>query len=588
MRGLKNMSIFDLFSMLGGLAMFLYGMHYMGEQLEKLSGGKLERILEKMTDKTYKGVLLGCVVTAVIQSSSAVTVMVVGFVNSGIMELSRAIGVIMGANVGTTVTAWVLSLTGLSGDSLFINLLKPSSFAPVLAVIGVFLLMFSKSDKKKNIGGILTGFGVLMLGMNYMSSAMSGLADNEQFTSILLKFSNPVLGILAGTVLTAVIQSSSASVGILQALAISGSVSYATAFPIILGQNIGTCVTAIISSVGTSKNAKRAACAHLYFNVIGVILAMTIFYGANAIFHFDFLDNSISASQIAVMHSVFNIFSTIVLLPFTKQLEFLANKTIKSEHIKGEQTILLDDRFLITPSYAVEKSRELTIEMAEVVEKTAITAMSAVKNYTEEKAQLIKENEKKTDKYEEVLEAYLVKISALNLNDEDSKNVFILHHAIENFEKIGDYSEDILKIKKNINKNNINFSEKAKYELSVMMAATTKIITLTTEAFKTNDNEKAKAIEPLEEAIDKIKKELKNRHLKRIELGSCSVDQGFVYLDIINALERIADHCSSLAVSMIELESGDYNVHEYTRDLKETDKEFIENLDAYLEKYSIN
>ncbi|MFR6065941.1 MAG: Na/Pi cotransporter family protein [Eubacterium sp.] len=583
------MDVYSVLSMIGGLALFLYGMHYMGEQLEKLSGGKLERILEKMTDKTIKGVLLGCAVTAVVQSSSAVTVMVVGFVNSGIMELSRAIGVIMGANIGTTVTAWILSLTGLSGDSLIINLLKPSSFAPVLAVIGVFLVMFTKKEKIKNIGGILTGFSVLMMGMTFMSDAMGGLADNEQFTSLLIKFSNPLLGILAGTVLTAVIQSSSASVGILQALAITGSVPFSTAFPIILGQNIGTCVTALISSVGTNKNAKRAAFAHLYFNIIGVVLALILFYGANAIFDFAFMSDAITASQIAVLHSVFNIFSTIVLLPFTKQLEFLACKTIKDSGKKAETpSVLLDDRFLINPSYAVEKSREITCKMADMVEKTAITSFSILKNFSDEKAQLILENEKETDKYEELLETYLVKISALNLSDEDSKNVFILHHAIENFEKIGDYSEDILKIKKNINKKNIIFSERAKYDLSVMMAATTKIITLAVEAFKTNDIVKAREIEPLEEVIDKLKKELKNRHLKRIEQGSCSVDQGFVYLDIINALERISDHCASLAVSMIELESGDYNVHEYTRELKETDKEFVENLDSYLEKYALN
>lgn len=583
------MSIYSIFSLFGGLALFLYGMNMMGDGLEKISGGKLEQILEKMTDKTYKGVLLGCAVTAVIQSSSAVTVMVVGFVNSGIMELSRAIGVIMGANIGTTATAWILSLTGIDGDSLIVNLLKPSSFAPVLAVIGVFLLLFSKSDKRKNIGGIIAGFGILMMGMEFMSDSMSGLADNQQFTSILLKFSNPVLGILAGMILTAIIQSSSASVGILQALSLTGAVSFGTAFPIVLGQNIGTCVTALIASVGTNKNAKRAAMAHLYFNIIGVVLAVALFYGGNAIFQFDFLQNTVTPSQIAIIHSVFNIFSTLVMLPFTKQLEKLAYMTIKDgKKGKEDAPVLLDERFLLTPSYAVEKSREVTVQMADLVEKTAMTAFSLLKNYKSEKASKISENEKKTDKYEEMLETYLVKVSALQLSDEDSKNVFILHHAIEDLEKISDYCEDILKIKKNINKKNIIFSEKAKYDLSVMLAAVTKIINLTVEAFKMNDITKAREIEPLEEVIDKLKKELKNRHLKRIEDGSCSVDQGFVFLDVINALERIADHCASLAVSMIELESGEYNVHEYTRELKESDKEFVENLDSYLEKYSLN
>lgn len=587
------MDLNSILSMIGGLALFLYGMQFMGNQLEKMSGGKLERILEKMTDKTYKGVLLGCAVTAVIQSSSAVTVMVVGFVNSGIMQLSRAIGVIMGANVGTTVTAWILSLTGLSGDSLIVSLLKPSTFAPVLAVIGVFVLMFCKKEKVKNIGGIATGFAILMMGMTFMSDAMSGLASNEEFTSILVKFSNPLLGVLVGALLTAVIQSSSASVGILQALAISGSVSFATAFPIILGQNIGTCITALISSLGTNKNAKRAAFAHFYFNVIGVILALIVFYGGNAIFGLPFLNEAASAADIAVMHTVFNLFATAVLLPFTKQLEFLATKTIKDSKkdeakVDPAQKALIEDRFFINPAYAVEKCKEVTVEMANIVEKMSLSALSIIKNYSEEKANTILENEKTTDKYEEILETYLVKISAMDLNDEVSKDVFVLHHAIENFEKIGDYSEDILKARIAINERKYSLSDQAKYELSVMIAALTKTINLTMEAFRENDFAKAKQIEPLENVVDNLKKQLKNRHLKRVEEGECSVQNGFLYLDIINAFERIADHCSDIAVSMIELESGDYNVHTYVREIKETDKEFIENLDSHLEKYSLN
>ena len=459
----------------------------------------------------------------------------------------------------------------------------------MLALIGVFLLMFSKNEKRKNIGGIIAGFGILMIGMEFMSDSMSGLADNQQFASVLVKFSNPVLGILAGMILTAVIQSSSASVGILQALSLTGTVPFATAFPVILGQNIGTCVTALISCVGTSKNAKRAAFAHLYFNIIGVVLAVILFYGANAIFHFDFLQNAVTPSQIAIVHSVFNIFSTVVLLPFTKQLEKLARLTIRDGKTSdSDAPVLLDERFLLTPSYAVEKSREATVQMAQLVEKTAMTAFSLFKNYKPEKAHKIYDNEKKTDKYEEILETYLVKISSLQLSDEDSKNVFILHHAIEDLEKISDYCEDVLKIKKNIIKKNIAFSDKAKYDLSVMIAAVTKIVNITVEAFNANDISKMREIGPLEEVIDKLKKDLKSRHLKRIEEGSCSVSQGFVFLDLINALERIADHCASLAVSVIELESGEYNVHEYTREIKESDKDFIENLDSYLEKYSLN
>lgn len=583
------MDIFSVISMLGGIALFLYGMKFMGEQLEKLSGGKLEVILEKMTDKTYKGVLLGAVVTAVIQSSSAVTVMVVGFVNSGIMQLSRAIGVIMGANIGTTVTAWILSLTQISGESLIISLLKPSSFAPVLAVISVFMLMFSKNEKRKNIGGIIMGFSVLMMGMTIMSDSMSGLAESESFTSMMLTFSNPIIGIIAGTLLAAVVQSSSASVGIIQALALSGGVNFAAAFPLLLGQNIGSCVPVLISSVGTSKNAKRTSVIYLYFNVIGVIITGILFYGLNAIIGFDFLENSISSVQIAVVNTAFKVFSTLILLPFTKQLEKLAVKTIRGDDGKEKKKQpLIEDRFFISPTYAIEKCREVTVKMADLVEKTAICAFSVIKNYTDEKAELITKNEKKTDKYEEILETYLVKVSSMDLSDEDSKNVFILLHAIENFEKIGDYSEDILKARKTMNKKNVNLSDKAKYELSVMIAAATKIIAVTNEAFKLGDINKAREVEPLEEVIDNLKKELKLRHMERIDEGECSVEQGLPYLDIVSSIEHIADHCSDLALSMIELTSGDYNIHSYIRDIKESDKEFIENLDSHLEKYSLN
>ncbi len=574
------MDIFSVISLLGGIALFLYGMSFMGEQLERLSGGKLEQILEKMTDKTYKGVLLGAAVTAV---------MVVGFVNSGIMQLTRAIGVIMGANIGTTVTGWILSLTQINGESLIISLLKPSSFAPVLAIISVFMLMFCKSEKKKNVGGIMMGFSVLMMGMTLMSDAMSGLADNENFTSLMLTFSNPVVGIIAGTLLAAVVQSSSASVGILQALALSGGVSFGAAFPIILGQNIGSCVPVLISSVGTNKNAKRAAFIYLYFNVIGVIITGALFYGIDYFVDFAFLGETISSVQIAIINTAFKVFSTLVLLPFTKQLEALAVKTIKG---KGEedkkQQPLIDDRFLASPAFAVEKCREVTVKMADMVEQTALCALSIIKNYTEEKAELIMGNEKKSDKYEDLLETYLIKISTMDLSDEDSKNIFVLHHAIENFEQISDYSLDILKARKTMNKKKVNLSEKAKYELSVMIAAATKIVAVTNESFKLNDVSLAREVQPLEDVIDKLKKELKHRHMQRIDEGECTVEQGLPYLDIVSAIEHIADHCCDLALSMIEIKSGDYNIHSYVRDVKKTDEDFTENLDSYLEKYSLN
>ncbi|MDE5995783.1 MAG: Na/Pi cotransporter family protein [Eubacterium sp.] len=585
------MNIFSVISLLGGIALFLYGMSFMGDQLEKLSGGKLEQILEKMTDKTYKGVLLGAVVTAVIQSSSAVTVMVVGFVNSGIMQLSRAIGVIMGANIGTTVTGWILSLTQINGESFIISLLKPSSFTPVLALISVFVLMFSKKEKQKNIGGIAMGFSILMIGMTLMSDSMSGLADDENFTSLMLTFSNPVVGIIAGTLLAAVVQSSSASVGILQALALSGGVSFGAAIPIILGQNIGSCVPVLISSVGTGKNAKRAAFIYLYFNVIGVVVTGALFYGVDYFVNFAFMENPISSVQIAILNTAFKVFSTVILLPFTKQLEALAVKTIRGKYEEKEEKKkqpLIDDRLLISPAFAVEKCREVTIQMADMVEETALCALSVVKNYTDEKAEMITKNEKKSDKYEDLLETYLIKISKMDISDVDSKNIFMLHHAVDNFEQISDYSEDILTARQTMNKKKVNLSDQAKYELSVMIAAATKIVSVTNKAFKLNDLELARKVQPLEDVIDKLKKELKYRHMQRIDEGECTVEQGLPYLDIVSAIEHIADHCCDIALSMIEIKSGDYNVHSYVRDVKENDENFIEKLDSYLEKYSLN
>ena len=584
------MNIFSIISLLGGVALFLYGMRFMGEQLEKLSGGKMEVILEKMTDRTYKGILLGAVVTAVIQSSSATTVMVVGFVNSGIMQLSRAVGVIMGANIGTTVTGWILSLTQINGNSLFVQLIKPSSFAPVLAIISVFVLMLAKNEKKKNLGGILMGFSVLMMGMTLMSDSMSGLSSDENFTSLMVSFSNPIVGIIAGTLLAAVVQSSSAAVGIIQALAISGSIGFSSVFPLLLGQNIGACVPVLISAVGASKNAKRTSLIYLYFNVIGVIIAGVLFYGINgAVGGFGFMGSEVSSIQIAIINSVFKVFTTIMFFPFTKQLEYLAVKSVRGgdEDNKKAQP-LIDERFMVSPTYAIEKCREVTVEMADLVEKSAVSALSVIKNYTDEKAEFITKSEKKADKYEELLETYLVRLGAMNLSDKDSKKVFILHHAIENFESISDYSEEILKARISMNKRNTILSDKAKYELSVMIAAAKKIVSTTIEGFKLDDRDKLRKVSPLEEVIDKLKKELRRRHMERIEAGECSVEQGLPYLDIVSAIEHIADHCSDLALSMIELEVGDYNIHTYSRDIKESDENFIEKLDSYLEKYSLN
>ena len=432
------------------------------------------------------------------------------------------------------------------------------------------------------------GFSVLMMGMTLMSDSMSGLADDEHFTSLMLTFSNPLVGILAGTLLAAVVQSSSASVGILQALALSGGVSFSAAIPIILGQNIGSCVPVLISSVGTGKNAKRAAFIYLYFNIIGVVVSGAVFYGIDYFVNFAFMDSPISSVQIAIFNTAFNVFSTVILLPFTKQLESLAIKTIRGEKEEKKKQPLIDERLLTSPAFAVEKCREATIQMADMVEETALCALSVIKNYTEEKAQLITKNERKSDKYEDLLETYLIKISAMDLSDVDSKNIFVLHHAIENFEQISDYSEDILTARIAMNKKNVNLSDRAKYELSVMIAAATKIVSVTNEAFKLNDIVLAQKVQPLEDVIDKLKKELKHRHMQRIDEGECTVEQGLPYLDIVSAIEHIADHCCDLALSMIEIKSGDYNVHSYVRDVKESDENFIEKLDSYLEKYSIN
>ena len=435
------------------------------------------------------------------------------------------------------------------------------------------------------------GFSILMMGMTLMSDSMSGLADDENFTSLMLTFSNPAVGIIAGTLLAAVVQSSSASIGILQALALSGGVSFGAAIPIILGQNIGSCVPVLISSVGTGKNAKRAAFIYLYFNIIGVVVTGALFYGVDYFVNFAFMESPISSVQIAILNTAFKVFSTVILLPFTKQLEAIAVKTIKGE--KGEKEEkkkqpLIDDRLLISPSFAVEKCREVTIKMADMVEETALCALSVVKNYTDEKAELITKNEKKSDKYEDLLETYLIKISKMDISDIDSKNIFMLHHAVENFEQISDYSEDILIARQTMNKKEVNLSDQAKYELSVMIAAATKIVSVTNKAFKLNDLNLARKVQPLEDVIDKLKKELKYRHMQRIDEGECTVEQGLPYLDIVSAIEHIADHCCDLALSMIEIKSGDYNVHSYVRDVKENDENFIEKLDSYLEKYSLN
>ena len=586
------MTIFDVLTLIGGLAMFLFGMSVMGDGLEKISGGKLESILEKMTNNRIKGVLLGLVVTALIQSSGAVTVMAVGFVNSGIMALSQVIGIIMGANIGTTVTAWLLSLTGIESSNIFLSMLKPSSFAPVLAFIGIILLMFCKGDKKKVAGNILLGFAILMIGMNTMSGSVEGLKDVPEFTGILTKFTNPILGVLAGFLLTTVMQSSSASVGVLQALSSTGAVTVSAAFPIILGQNIGSCTTVLISSIGASKNAKRAAGAHLVFNILGVILAMLLFYGGNAIFSLPFFDEIVSPASIAIIHSVFNIFATIVLFPFGKQLEKLMYILIPEGKNEAEGTTsesgLIDEKFIITPSYALDKTKEKCDEMALLAKKNINMCLDFIKIYNHSKDEKIKENEKLLDAFEDELETYLVKISTMNLSVTDSVRLSKLSHAIGNFERIGDYGVNILKTKRTMHKDKIHFSAEANKELDVMSRAVKEIVENSITAFINDDIELAQTIEPLEQVINNLKAELRARHSKRMEGDECSVENGMLFFDIVNSFERIADHCSNLAVCIIELSQGSYQTHSYLKGVKNSNnKTFMESFESYLNKYAI-
>lgn len=554
------MNIFGLFSLFGGLAMFLYGMNVMGSGLEKLGGGKFEQILEKLTSNPIKGVVLGAAVTAVIQSSSATTVMVVGFVNSGIMKLGQAIGIIMGANIGTTVTSWILSLSGIQGDSFWIQLCKPANFTPVLALIGIVFTMAAKSDSKKNIGNILLGFAVLMFGMETMSAAVEPLKDVEAFTNILTMFQNPILGVLAGAVLTAVIQSSSASVGILQALSSTGKITFGAAIPIIMGQNIGTCVTALISCIGASKNAKRAAMVHLYFNIIGTVLFLVLFYAANAIFNFAFVSDSVTPFNIAIVHTIFNVVATAVLLPFNKLLEKLARMTIK-EGAEESTFGLLDERFLQTPSFAVEQCMTLATNMAYMVKESFTMAQECVAKYSESIDRKIIETENLADEYEDALGAYLVKLSAKSLNESDSQKVSILLHAISDFEKMTDYTADLVFTAREKRDKDVHFSDKARQEITIMVNAVGEIIDLTISAFSKDDVKLANKVEPLEDVIDRLRNDLKNRHIKRMQEGRCSVNQGFVFTDYITALEKISDHCANVAAAIIELNDENYDVH---------------------------
>ena len=587
------MDIFGILTMIGGLALFLFGMDFMGANLSKASGGKLEYILEKLTSNPLKAVALGAGVTAIIQSSSATTVMVVGFVNSGIMKLSQATGIIMGANIGTTITSWMLSLTGIQGDSIWLKMLKPSSFAPVLALIGIIMYMFVKSEKKKYIGGILIGFAILMSGMETMSGAVKPLADVPEFTGILTMFSNPILGMLAGTVLTGIIQSSSASVGILQALCATGAVSFATAIPIIMGQNIGTCVTALISSIGASKNAKRAACIHLYFNIIGTVLFMVVFYSINAFVPFAFLGDAASPAGIAVVHSCFNIAATCLLLPFTKQLEWLACHTVRDKKEKqstAENRLrLLDARFLEQPALAMEHSNQVMSEMTRLTTNSLDVAMQLLKHYDPEDEQLVEAMENRVDLYEDQLGRYLLEVSSRELTAADSHDLSTLLHCIGDMERISDHAVSIARSAKEMHEKQLSFSEHAKKEMDVLCAAVSELLHHTADMLETRDTKAATRIEPLEEVVDDLSDQMKLHHVERLRSGRCTIEMGFILNDLTNSLERIADHCSNVGVSILEQQDDSVGRHEMLREMKDgSDTGFTEIYREYKEKYRLS
>ena len=588
------MSFFDFLTMVGGLALFLYGMNLMGDGLSQASGGRLERILEKLTSNPFKAVLLGAGVTAVIQSSSATTVMVVGFVNSGIMKLQQAVGIIMGANIGTTITSWILGLSGIDSSSFAVQLLKPTSFSPILALIGVIFLLFTKKEKYKNVSMILIGFAILMFGMDTMSDAVKPLREVPEFTSILTRFSNPILGMLAGLILTAVIQSSSASVGILQALCATGAVGYGAAIPIIMGQNIGTCVTAMISGIGASKNAKRTALVHLYFNVIGTVLFMVAFYAINAVRPWGFIDDVATPFGIAAVHSVFNVCATLCLRPFSKLLVKLACMTVKDTEIVQEiseedKTLqLLDTRFLDTPSYAVEQSRNVAVTMANLAEESMNLAMGLLKEYDPVKAEKVVALESEVDHFEDQLGSYLVKLSSRPLSEKDNNTLNTILHCIGDFERISDHARNIKEAAQEMFEKNLEFSDKAKAELAVLERAIHDILKISMLSFAEEDLNLAKQVEPLEEVIDGLNLEIKQRHVKRLRKGKCTIEMGFILSDITTNFERVSDHCSNIAVCLVEVSANEFDTHAYLDELKQEDNiDFRGKVMTYRERYQL-
>lgn len=581
------MDIFDVLSLIGGLCLFLFGMNIMGQALERRAGGSLRSLLGRLTTNKIAGLLTGLGVTAIIQSSSATTVMVVGFVNSGLMTLKQAINVIMGANIGTTVTAWILSLAGIDSGNIFVSLLKPSSFTPVLALIGIIFYMFSKKSRRQDTGLILLGFATLMYGMDGMSAAVAGLKDVPQFRELIIMFQNPILGVLAGAVLTAIIQSSSASVGILQALASTGQVSHGAAIPIIMGQNIGTCITAMLSSVGTNKNARRAALVHLSFNVIGTAVWLTVFCLIKAIFSPAILNESASLVSIAMAHSAFNILCTLIMLPMTGMLERLVHKLVPDGK-EPDKLTEIDDRLLATPPMALERCHDVTCEMAETAVTALKSSMACLLYYTPELAAEVRDKEEKSDHYEDILASYLVKLSSLKISENDSAEAAKLLKVIGDFERISDHAVNLVESAEEMVSKELSFSGGAKKELSVIIPAVSEILDLTLEAFEKNDTQLALTVEPLEQVIDDLKELLRTGHILRLQQGECGSVAGFVWSDILTNLERTGDHCSNIAGCIIDTSMHQMHLHESQRDFRNTSEDYRQNYIRYRNKYSLS
>ena len=584
-KGVTNfMDLFNVLTMIGGLCLFLFGMNLMGQALERSAGNRLQGMLGKLTTGKAAGLLTGLGVTAIIQSSSATTVMVVGFVNSGLMTLRQAINVIMGANIGTTVTAWILSLGGISGDNIVLKLLKPMSFTPVLALIGIFLYMFCKNKKKQDFGMIFLGFATLMFGMDIMTDAVEGLADIPQFQELFLLFKNPVLGVLAGAILTAVIQSSSASVGILQALAVTGRVSYGAAIPIIMGQNIGTCVTAILSSVGATKNAKRAALVHLSFNVIGTVVWLAVYSLVSALLAPALFDSAATMSGIAVAHSIFNILCTLLLLPMSGLLERLAYKLVPDAK-KPEAVAELDERLLATPTIALERCRLLATDMARTATGALQNALTCLTDYDKELADKVREAEERSDHYEDIIGTYLVKLSTSQASERDSAEAAMLLKVIGDLERISDHAVNLLESSEELREKEISFSTDARTELNSLCGAVREILDLTVEAFAESDIVSARSVEPLEQVIDLLKERMRSQHISRLQTQNCSIEAGFVWSDLLTDLERTSDHCSNIAACVIDAAHHNMNLHQSLRDMKSESPYFKDQYQKYLQKY---